>query len=203
MGSALAIFSKTPRRGQVKTRIAEVLGADRALAGHKELLTAVVATAKASDFDRVELWVAGSLSHPMLRRAQDERMALRTQGPGDLGQRMLRAQKRLAKSVSKSIIVGSDCAFVTKHHLHAALDLLDQSDLVLGPAVDGGYYLIGVRRPIPAIFRGIDWGTGRVLEQTLVRARSAAVDVALLPVLSDVDTATDYRRWHAESSAGR
>jgi rSAM/selenodomain-associated transferase 1 len=134
------------------------------------------------------------------------------QGPGDLGAR-LAAATAIAdggeEGVGSVVVVGSDCPFLRPRHLRAAVRALSDTqegggeedeeegghDLVLGPATDGGYWLIGLRRPCPALFRDVDWGTSRVLNQTLARAESLGLKVKLLEALSDMDRPQDLALW--------
>jgi rSAM/selenodomain-associated transferase 1 len=128
------------------------------------------------------------------------------QGPGDLGERMA-AATALAdggeKGVGSVVLIGSDCPFIKPKHLKEALAALEEeeggeeggNDLVLGPAKDGGYWLIGLRRPCPELFQGVDWGTGRVLEQTLAIAAGLGMKVKLLEALHDMDRPEDLKLW--------
>ena len=93
------------------------------------------------------------------------------------------------------MLIGTDCPELDGRLVQAALDRLGGNDLVLGPATDGGYYLIGLRSPTPALFGGIPWGTGEVLRSTLSVAETAGLSVALLPRLSDVDCPEDRAVW--------
>ena len=98
------------------------------------------------------------------------------------------------RSSRPTIVIGSDCPFYDRGLLKQAIEALDDVPLVLGPADDGGYYLIGMRTPVPEIFEGIGWGTGQVWEQTLRQARRLGIDIAELPVFYDIDTGEDLRR---------
>jgi uncharacterized protein len=119
----------------------------------------------------------------------------------DLGSRMHAAiNDRLAAGATHVVLIGSDLPNLPPAHVEAAFVELEAGrDLVLGPAEDGGYYLIGMRRPQPAIFSGIDWGTPGVLKQTLAAAARAGLDVALIEPWYDVDQPDDLRRARSES----
>jgi len=120
------------------------------------------------------------------------------QGDGDLGQRMHRAfEDSFAAGTKATVIIGTDCPGVTPDILGQAFTALNDQDLALGPATDGGYYLIGLRRPIAQLFTGIDWGTETVLRQTLAASENAGVEIAWLPPLSDIDTQDDLPVWEA------
>jgi rSAM/selenodomain-associated transferase 1 len=118
------------------------------------------------------------------------------QGPGSLGLRMQRQMLRGCREGAGAVVlIGSDLPELTAADLLAAFRALEQASLVLGPAGDGGYWLIGRRRPAPQIFAGIDWGSDRVLEQTLGQARRAGLSMALLAERDDLDRPGDLGRW--------
>ena len=115
---------------------------------------------------------------------------------GDLGERMLRSFRRAFRSGRrKAIIVGTDCPGMTVEQMERAFEELEHHPLVLGPANDGGYYLIGLKRPIPQLFRDIPWGTGEVLKRTLKAAEERALSTVLLEPLDDVDRPEDLHVW--------
>jgi uncharacterized protein len=120
--------------------------------------------------------------------------AFRAQLSGSLGVRLHAAfRQHFEEGARRVIMIGSDCPGVDAVLVSRALAMLDEHDLVLGPAHDGGYYLIGLRAPAPHLFQGIAWSTEAVLEQTLARARQLGLDAAILPTLRDVDSASDAR----------
>jgi hypothetical protein len=112
----------------------------------------------------------------------------------DLGERMARAfDCAFGRGAKKAVIVGTDVPTMPVYYICAAFNRLDGSDLVLGPAVDGGYYLVGLKRPEPRLFGGIEWSGAGVLKETLSRARSLGMKVDFLPGLRDIDTFDDLR----------
>lgn len=114
------------------------------------------------------------------------------QGGGDLGDRLHRAAAdAFHEGCTRVVLIGADCPELTPAILSEAFRRLDEHDLVLGPARDGGYYLIGLRAPAPALFSGIAWSTDSVLSQTLQAAESLSLSVSLLAALSDVDVPAD------------
>jgi rSAM/selenodomain-associated transferase 1 len=116
----------------------------------------------------------------------------RDQGAGDLGARMLRAfRERLAGEGSRAVIIGTDCPSLDAATIASAFAALEDHDLVVGPALDGGYYLVGLQAPQPVLFRDMPWGTARVLSETLERAAAAGLSVARLQPLADVDRPED------------
>jgi hypothetical protein len=121
-----------------------------------------------------------------------DRPAYTAQSDGDLGRRLLAAFTAARDAgIGRAVMVGTDCPELQAAHLEQALQALGDHDLVLGPAADGGYYLIGARRPCPGLFRDMPWSTDRVLALTLARARDAGLRVRLLDLLRDLDTADD------------
>jgi rSAM/selenodomain-associated transferase 1 len=117
----------------------------------------------------------------------------RPQGPGDLGERMQRAfAEAFAKGAKTVVLIGSDCPAITRDDIYAARARLREHDLVVGPAVDGGYWLIALRSPQPELFKGMPWSTEKVLGETLRRARAMNLNVDLLRILTDIDTKRDW-----------
>jgi glycosyltransferase A (GT-A) superfamily protein (DUF2064 family) len=100
------------------------------------------------------------------------------------------------------VVIGSDCPYLTAADIHDAWVALEGCDLVLGPALDGGYWLIGLAAPQPGLFRGIAWSTSTVLAQTREKAAGSGLRVHDLRILSDVDTETDWRKYQAAGSRG-
>jgi hypothetical protein len=208
--ACLIIFARAPVTGQVKTRLFSTapgpglrpLRADEAAALYRAFLTDVCAAGVRAGFPRRCLYVAGP-PHPFLTElARDQGFALKAQRDGDLGQRMEAAlAAEHAAGAQAAVLIGSDSPTVAPEELAQAARLLLCGDahLVLGPATDHGYWLVGARRhsPYPALFSpGIAWGTGAVLPETLLRlaqAAQAGLRVHLLPFLYDVDTPADLR----------
>jgi hypothetical protein len=125
-----------------------------------------------------------------------------SQGDGDLGQRMESAiQQAFSEGAPAVVVIGADCPELNAEHLRAALRGLENGDVVLGPAADGGYYLIGMQKFLPELLRGIEWSTERVLEQTLAAIRHARVEFHLLATLHDVDHPEDLRFWAQTDAA--
>ena len=100
----------------------------------------------------------------------------------------------------RAVTIGSDCPGITEARLAEAFEALDRAELVLGPATDGGYYLVGLNRPTPGVFEGIAWGTERVLAQTLDRADRLGLSVHQLGALDDVDRPEDLPVWRRAAS---
>ncbi len=190
----LIIFTRPPVPGQVKTRLIPALGPKGAAELHRHLAQGVLAWGlKLALLRPLGIEVRHDGGNPEEMRAWlGPGPFLRPQGPGDLGQRMERALgEALQEGASRVILVGTDLPGLTDQHLNRALEALNERDLVLGPATDGGYYLVGLTRPAPEIFSGISWGGPRVLAQTLAAAQTAGLEPALIPGLSDLDRPED------------
>ncbi len=182
----LSIFARLPVPGQVKTRLIPALGAEGAARLYARLLADTVLAARESGLD-FELRVTGG--EPALFHAvYGADLSVVPQGEGDLGQRMARVE-------APGLIIGSDCPAMSAALLQAAASALDDRDVVLGPAADGGYYLVGFNRPMPFLFDAMEWSTARVLSETLARLARRRIGPAILPELADIDTAEDLAAW--------
>ncbi len=197
------MFARAPVPGRVKTRLAPLLGEAGAARLHAYLVERALRTALAARCGVVELHCAPRVRHPFfaaLARRYDLR--LRVQGGGDLGARMRRAFERVLHKAGAAILIGSDCPALRPADLRAALcALLAGADIVLAPAEDGGYALVGLRRVRAALFAGIDWGGPRVLEQTrraIARLGWRAIE---LRTLWDVDRPADVARLRRSQTA--
>jgi rSAM/selenodomain-associated transferase 2/rSAM/selenodomain-associated transferase 1 len=204
----LILMCKYPRPGAVKTRLGPALGMDRACDLHRALVAHTVAemtrfAAQGGDGVCLEARVADAPDEASARAWLGAGLSIRPQGDGDLGQRMARAvESAIDDGVEAVVVIGGDCPELTATQLGMAFAALVQKDLVLGPASDGGYYLIGLQRACPALFAGIAWGGPEVRAQTLAIARERALAVTLLAELSDVDVPADLALW-ARTPAAR
>jgi rSAM/selenodomain-associated transferase 1 len=190
----LVVFVKEPRPGAVKTRLAAVLGPDDAARLYRALAGAVLEATvpEPGEYERLVFYDPPDAGERL--RAWLPSGRLRRQDPGHLGARMSGAFARcFARGASRVVLAGSDAPGLGRRHVTAALDRLDAHDVVLGPAHDGGYYLVALRAAQPSLFEEVSWSTASVLEDTLARARAAGLRVALLERLRDVDTCDDLR----------
>jgi uncharacterized protein len=200
---ALLVFARDPVPGQVKTRLIPALGAAGAADLYRQLLEHTLRTAAAVPGVSRTLWIDRPDPGPWVREAAAAHgMALATQCAGDLGQRMQQALTAALAGADRAVLIGSDCPGYDASYLEQAFARLECQDAVLGPAADGGYVLIGLRRPAPGLFEGVDWGTHRVLGQTRARLHRLDLRWAELPTLHDLDTADDLRRL-SESTLAR
>ncbi len=176
--------------GRCKTRLIPRLGALGAAALHRSLVWQTLQTAHDSGIE-TELWCAPDTRHGFFARCRREfGVRLRRQCAGDLGRRMASA----LRGTGHRILVGTDCINLSAQDLREALETLDTVDVVLQPATDGGYVLIGARRITPRALRDIRWSSGRELTQTRTRLRRAGLSWRELAAREDVDTPADYRR---------
>ena len=190
----LILFTRYPEPGRSKTRLIPALGAEGAAALQRRMSEAIVGQMarfaaqypvhleiRYADGNQqaVEAWLSSGI--PCL--AQDE---------GDLGERLLRTFARaFTQGAEKVVIIGADCPGLTPALFAQAFAALDNQELVLGPALDGGYYLVGLNHPAPALFSEIPWGSGEVLAATLKQARSLNLSLHLLEPLADIDRPED------------
>lgn len=192
----ILVFAKAPVPGYAKTRLIPVLGAQGAADLQARLIRRTVDLAVASALAPVDLWISGESGldcFDAYRCAIDGTIQLQS-GP-DLGARMGHALGQTLQEAEFAVLIGTDCPPLGIVHLeHACAALTDGADVVLGPAEDGGYVLIGLRRCNPGIFDGIAWGTSEVLRQTRERIRSLGWAAHELPVLWDVDVPADLER---------
>ncbi len=191
----IAVFAKAPVAGEVKTRLAPLLGAAGAAELHASLVRHTLATALGSAVGPVELWCAPDESHPFFARcAHDFGVALHAQRGADLGERMGEAFGASLAQAVPLVLIGSDCAALEAAHLREAARALRSHDAVVAPAQDGGYVLIGLSRPAPTIFGGIEWGASTVMERTRANLARAGARWHELETLWDVDRPEDYAR---------
>ncbi len=197
MSVELHVFVRPPQRGRVKTRLQADAGAAATLQIYRWLLRHTLGQAAQSAIPTT-VWSAESPWHPRLRQwALDQGFSLRTQPPGDLGQRMQFALESSLRKGRKALIIGSDCPAIDARYLADAAQRLRQKELIIGPANDGGYVMLGLQRPAPGLFRQIHWSAPSVLRTTLRRASLLGLDPLLLPALDDIDRLTDWKRWTA------
>ncbi len=198
MSRHLIIFTRYPEPHRTKTRMIPRLGPEGAAQLQGDMTDHALAWARelaGQASVSVEVRFEGGDEARMRDRFGDSFPYL-PQGPGDLGDRMLRAiAEAFAAGADRVIVVGTDCPDITSGLAEDAFERLATADLVLGPATDGGYYLIGLRRPIPALFAGIAWGQETVLCETQTRAEELGLATSLLTPLSDVDRPEDLPVW--------
>jgi len=189
---ALLLFVRNPEKGKVKTRLAQDLGDDQALAIYLELLDITRSVAMATPAERLLFY---SNFIPENDDWPEAHFQKHLQSNGDLGARMEAAFEQALETHQKAVIIGSDCPELSPEIIEQAFIQLENCDAVFGPANDGGYYLLGLKTVIPTVFREMVWSTESVLSETLTRLDAAGNSYALLPELSDVDHAEDWERY--------
>ena len=197
MSRCVVVFTKAPVLGAVKTRLqpeftpAQSLFVHRALVRHTLAMTALVAYP-------AELWV-GSRHDWWLQLENDYGVAIFQQQGDDLGDRMAYAVRDARRRAAAVVIIGTDCPYLTPDYLASAFALLETTDVVIGPAEDGGYVLLGLggglaRQDRAGIFSHVNWGSEQVLEQTRGNLQRLGLSWKELPVLADIDRPEDLRR---------
>ena len=195
----LIIFTRYPEPGITKTRMIPALGAVGAAKLQRQMTEYVLAQAQLlqSSYDvSIEVRFAGGDKQLMQAWLGNDIECI-AQGEGDLGQKMANSLISAFQNQTKLVvIIGSDCPGLTPVLIASAFQQLHLgSDLVLGSAIDGGYYLIGLSRFIPELFAGISWGSAQVFSQTVETAQSLNLTTAYLPPLADVDRPEDLPIW--------
>lgn len=146
--------------------------------------------------DHCEIWIDRiNPGSDLVSRAAETGMVLRTQSGADLGQRMLAAFSDAPPTADATVLIGTDCPEFDTAYLDSAFDALDRHDLVIGPALDGGYVLIGMKHPEPRLFRDVPWGSDKVLAITRERLRQLGWHWHELPPRHDVDEPEDLSRF--------
>jgi hypothetical protein len=197
MRRRLIIYAKRPLAGYAKTRLAADLGAEAAAGVYARLLYTYLLDVARADLDDTE--VALSVAAPddvAFFTAAFPAFNVRPQVNGDLGTRMYASFRRAFDAGAEhGVLTGSDIPGLSAAQVRRAFAALEDNDAVIGPAADGGYYLLGMRAPGADLFSDVTWSTGGVLAQTEARAEALGLSMARLPTLTDIDTIDDYRAW--------
>lgn len=190
----LGVFVKAPEPGRVKTRLGRIIGARRAATLYRRMGLRVVERCLDPHRYRTMVWFAPVESDAAVRGwlGQLGIDGFLGQAPGGLGARLLGAfAYHFANGAHRVVIIGSDCPGVDAALIRRAFSALEESDLVIGPAQDGGFYLLGLTRRAPGLFRRIEWSTAAVFRQVMRNASVLGRTVAVLRTLRDVDTVED------------
>jgi rSAM/selenodomain-associated transferase 1 len=210
-GRCLIVYAKRPLPGYAKTRLGQGIGRENAAGLYARLLYGYLVDLLRADLEdtEIELSVASAADAPFFASAFPE-LAVRPQIDGDLGQRMAASFERAFERGATSVVLtGSDIPGLDSALVREAFARLEAAPVVLGPAEDGGYYLIGMRAtirmgaPPASLFEGVAWSTDRALAQTEALARAQGLEVAYLAPLYDVDTRAEYERWRAARAPTR
>lgn len=195
---SLIIFAKLPRPGEVKTRLGNVLGMQEAAAVYEGLAqrTFSLGDQLLSHGLRVYLFYDPKATEQEMRSWIGHPFEFARQIGETLGERMQAAFERtFADGSERTVIIGTDIPDLTVDAVVRAFDLLSAQDVVLGPSIDGGYYLLGMNRPTKDLFEGIAWSTRSVYQETLDRIAAFNLSHAVLGELPDIDTEEDYKRY--------
>lgn len=199
--SRILVFAKQPDSGQVMTRLIPLLGEPAAARLHTRFVHNTLDKACGAGLAPVELWCSPCIEAVFFQDCMQRfDITLHLQTRGDLGQRMHHAICDALGRDTSAVLVGTDCPGLCAADLDEALDALTRgAGAVLGPARDGGYYLVGLTRPVPHLFTGIEWGTDTVFTETVKRLDDAGIDFHCLAERDDVDTPEDYQQLVGET----
>ena len=189
---ALILFIRNPEKGKVKTRLAKGVGEEKALRIYKSLLEHTRRQALAVEARRL-LFYADYINHDDEWKEPDFEKYLQ-EGQG-LGSRMNHSFEIALRQSRSALLVGSDIAQLTTQIMEDAFRQLETHDFVIGPAKDGGYYLLGMKEPSPPLFEGIEWSTPTVFAETVAIIEGMGKTYALAPELSDIDYAEDWEKY--------
>ena len=193
----ILIFAKAPEPGYVKTRLIPALGAEGAADLYRGLLERTVEQVTAAMLCPVQLWCAPNTDHPLFQQlASRNALVLYSQTGNDLGERMYHAVNKALQEAKAVLLVGADCPLLDSAYLNQALGwLMGDEDAVLGPAEDGGYVLLGLKRNERNLFHDMPWGKDQVLRLTRKRMKGLGWRWRELEVLWDMDRPLDIERW--------
>ena len=195
---AVIVFAKAPQAGYAKTRLIAALGAEGAASLAERLMHAAIDRAVEADVGPVELCVTPDRAHPSFGAAVRQRaIDITEQGGGDLGERMAHAFERVLGAHERALLIGTDAPLLDAPYLRAAAAALNDADAVFGPAADGGYTLVGLKRPAPGLFAGMRWSHDQVMAHTRQRLAALNLRHVELPMLHDVDEPADLRHLPA------
>ncbi len=185
----IMVFLRHPEKGKVKTRLAATIGEDRALEVYERLLSHTLATVSVMPFDKQAWFADGRGKGDAWEKAG---FKIHAQQEGDLGKRMAQAFSRaFTEGYEQVVIIGTDCPGLTADLLNEAIELLATHDVVIGPADDGGYYLLGMRGPFLRLFDGIRWSTDSVSRETEQLCVEHKLSYTMLRPLGDIDREED------------
>jgi len=191
--NCVCVFVKNPVLGNVKTRIEKEVGAEKALKIYKKLLKVTLNNLINDDWDTI-IYLSDTVND-----LKEYDFPKKIQAKGDLGLKITCAFTDLLQEYRKVIIVGSDCPTISEYDYRKAFSELADNQLVIGPSTDGGYYLIGLNKNAPFLFKDIEWSTEKVLDQTLQKATQKGISFAQLTTKTDVDHYGDWIEYLEES----
>lgn len=185
-------MTKDPVLGHCKTRLAQSLGDEKALEIYIQLLDY---TAEITEKVEAERFIFSTSKLNDKSRWENPKTQFQIQSQGDLGTRMHNAIRHVFDlGFEKAIVIGSDCAEMNAQDIEKAFNELESKDIVIGPAIDGGYYLIGMKKLTPSLFQNIEWSTASVCKDTISKVKKLNLSFARLPEKSDIDYEEDLKR---------
>lgn len=196
--TAVLVFLKYPERGRVKTRLAQTVGADPAVAIYRQLLQATLRETDRLPPDQFRVYALCDPSRPLAdyqKLLSGHPVQIALQVGENLGERLAHAFHSALKEHPRALAIGTDCPDLTTPGIEQAAAAVTHRQVVLGPAGDGGYYLLGMGEYYPELFADIPWSTGEVLARTKAAAETLGLKIVTLPELHDVDTEEDWKRW--------
>ncbi|MEM9009217.1 MAG: TIGR04282 family arsenosugar biosynthesis glycosyltransferase [Cyanobacteria bacterium P01_F01_bin.86] len=192
--NCLIVFTRYPEAGKTKTRLIPYLGAEKAADLQRQMTEHIVGITRPLRVKgrlSLEIHFAGGSVEQMHNWLGTE-LTYQLQPHGDLGQRLQQTfEQRFQAGLQRVVVIGADCPEISAHHLEQAFHQLQTHDVVLGPAQDGGYYLVGLSRICAPVFQGIPWGTEHVFAHTQAIATRLGLSLATLATLRDVDRPED------------
>ncbi|HET6273917.1 MAG TPA: TIGR04282 family arsenosugar biosynthesis glycosyltransferase [Bacteroidota bacterium] len=195
---ALIMFAKLPRAGEVKTRLGRAVGMDRAADIYKELAEHAfgIADELASSGTKVYLFYDPIATGQDIRSWIKRRFSYVPQQGRSLGDRMQHAfAVTVGDGAQQTVIIGTDVPELQASMVNNAFNRLANHDIVVGPSLDGGYFLLGMTAPIKDVFNGVEWSTDQVFDGTMARIRQLDLSCSVLPALADIDTEQDLREY--------
>ncbi|UQD57339.1 TIGR04282 family arsenosugar biosynthesis glycosyltransferase [Flavobacterium sp. K5-23] len=188
--NALIIFTRNPELGKVKTRLAKTIGDVKALEVYKDLLQHTMEQTQNIDCDKFVFYDIAIVEGDIWKKGVYHK---KIQSKGDLGEKMQAAFEQLfEQGYTNCIIVGSDLFELKSEIIETAFTELERNEVILGPAEDGGYYLLGLKKMIPSLFKNKDWGSSTVLRDTLKDLTNHKIN--FLETLNDIDTFEDLEK---------
>ena len=192
---ALIVFQKNPVLGKVKTRLAATIGDHQALDVYLQLLQHTYKMINRLEGIDTFIYFSDYLESNLDEVFVDD-VNFRVQKGFDLGSRMKSAfDEVFCQGYDKALIIGTDCPEISSKLIHMAFNELDATNVVFGPALDGGYYLLGMNQATPFLFENMNWSHSKVMEDSIERLRQKNLTFSLLEKLSDIDNEADWERF--------
>jgi len=189
----LIIFIKAPVAGHCKTRLIPLLGEQGATDFYKHLVRHCVDMATQLNNTNIAIYTYPDTQHPFIQELTTEKgVSLHCQQGIDLGERMHNAIAMSLKTHTQCVLIGSDCPIMNTHYIEQAFKALESHDITMGPALDGGYVLIGSNKISTEVFSNTQWSTDNVLDQCIKNLHQLKYSYHLLPELWDIDTPSDF-----------